>query len=151
MRHDSGLKDKIETARKQYGQQCLQTAKLKIKEQREPYLKEAGKYLDQKEIEAVLPPPTWKTVFEKNYTGIGFTGGVSNQGGIYIAKNGEDYKYGDRITVIGKNAQVWHEGNWQNLSNGKFVNINKSNNVGSSMGARAPQGEEIKIIVERML
>lgn len=127
----------------------LETAKAKPKEERKRYIEEAKRYVDQKTIDEAFPPPTWKKIFEKTYIGIGFTGGVSNQGGIYIAKNGDDYVYGDRITILSKNGEVWHEGRWQQLSNGKFVNINKSTNVGSSMGARAPIGEEISVIIER--
>ena len=77
LENNRNFKDKIKTEQVTYAQNCLQTAKSKTRNQQKLYIKEANKYLTQQQIYAVIPPPNWKIVFEKEYVGIGFTGGKS--------------------------------------------------------------------------
>jgi len=94
---------------------------------------------------------SWKTVFQKEYTGIGFTSGKDKDGCIYTAMNGRDYFYGDKIIIEGVNAQVWYDGGWQNTEDGKFQYINKSNKSKSQTAVRTKKGEIIIITIKRFM
>ena len=147
---DSGLAAQIKELTTAYGHKLLKVAKGKPKSQRKQYIQEARKYLSKKEIEAVFPPPSWKTVFAKQYVGVGFTGGddkEANDGTVCTAKFGKDIRIGDKIVVktYGNNVQVWDGPGWQKY---KYPIINEAGTKGYFC-VRAPKGVKFKVIIKR--
>ncbi len=113
IKYDSSLSKKRHTITREYGQKLLTIAKEKPKKDHRSYVNEALKYLSQKDVDEVFPPPTWQTIFLKQYTGVGKTGGDDpkyNDGGINTFKTNRDAFIGDRYTVIDANFEVWVNG-----------------------------------------
>ena len=156
VKYDASLEEGKNRITQAYGEKLLAIAKDKPKNERRRYVDEAKKYLTQQDVDAVFPPPGWKTVFKKEYSGIGFKGCSGckdddnyDDGTVLTAENGKDYKYGDKIIVKGKNAEYYYEGGWKKIKNGVFTNINKSRTVGNQLGIKAPNGEKVVIEVQR--
>jgi len=150
--YDDLLGEKKKKITREYGEKLLDIAKDKPKKERKKYVDEAKKYLTQEDINVVLPPPTWKTVFQKKYFGIGYTGGndPDNDGTMYTLENGKDCEYGDEITISGENAEVWYSGRWDKIKDESFTFVNKLSKKGARLSVRAPQGEEFTIKVQRL-
>ena len=92
---------------------------------------------------------TWKTVFSKEYVGVGFTGGddPDNDGTLYTAKFGKDILIGDKIiveTYRNKNIEVWC-GGWKKYHS---PIINQAGTKGYFC-VRAPKGIKFKVIIKR--
>lgn len=127
------------------GQRILQMAKQVSKNERKAFLDEAGKYLDQKTIEAVFPPPVWQTVFKETYVGRGYGKGDY----ILTARFGKDVMRGDKVIITGKDFEEYDNGAWnkrQNVSEG----INYNTTDGNSIGIKAPPGVEITVEIQRL-
>ena len=150
--YTSNYKEKIKEAQIAYARKCLQIAKNRPKNKRQPYLKEAKKYLTQKEINKVIPPPSWKTVFAKEYIGVGFTGGDDpkyNDGGIKTVKFGKDYVFGDKSIITGKIFEVWDNG-WKKYNKIR-IHINTTTNTGGFLTIRAPKGVKFTVEIQRLM
>ena len=100
----------------------------------------------------MLPPPTWKTVFQKKYFGIGYTGGddPDNDGTIYTLENGNDGEYGDESKASWEKAEVWYSGRWDKIKDESFTFLNKLSKKGARLSVRAPKDEEFTIKVQRL-
>ena len=148
LRNNKSFKNKIKAEQIIYAQSCLQTAKTKSRKGQKPYLREANKYLTQKEIYTVIPPPSWKTVFEKEFVGVGFTGGKYKDGGVATVECGKDVLIGDRIIVKGKgNEQIYNRGGWEKY---QYPIINKAG-VNGSFYIRTKKGEKFKVVIKRFM
>jgi tetratricopeptide (TPR) repeat protein len=143
---DASLTEEIKEVEASYGNKLLEIAQNHPKKERKKYINEARKYLDQKTIDEVFPPPTWKTVFKKTYIGKG----MGKNEHLLTAENGKDYVYGDKIIVEGNYFKVWDNGRWREFK-GKFININKSSNTGNSIGVKTPKGKSFTVIVQRFI
>lgn len=95
----------------------------------------------------IRPTANWQTVFEKEYIGIGYTGGDGNDGGILTAEIGKDMFPGYKYIVSGKNFEIW-KGKWIKYSH-QYSSINKASKKGN-LAIRAPQGEEVTVEVQRL-
>ena len=151
VKYNASLSQSKEDITKEYGEKLLATAKDKPKNGRRKYVDEAKKYLAQQDIDAVLPPPGWKTVFKKTFVGVGHTGGDDkkyNDGGIWTAKGGRDVLRGDRITVIDSNFEYWYDGGWNKYSKGERKTIYKIQQ-GNNQTFRNEKGKKFTVVVER--
>ena len=151
--YDPSLMEQIKAVQVNYGHNLLKIAKAKPKEHRKKYIDEAKKYLSQKDIDAVFPPPTWKTVFSKTYTGVGYTGGDDpkyNDGGIWTAKSGKDVFVGDRVTVIDADFEIWINGGWAKYPKGHRVPV-KRIKPGHHTTFRIEKGKGFTVVVERFM
>lgn len=149
--YDPSLIEQIKAAEVSYGHNLLEIAKAKPKEHRKKYIDEAKNYLRQKDIDAVFPPPTWKTVFSKTYTGVGHTGGddPDNDGSIYTAEFGKDVFVGDRYTVIDADFEVWNEG-WYKYPKRHRLPVNTIE-PGRNLTFRNGKGKHFTVVVERFM
>jgi len=146
---DPGLNEAKNTITKPYGEKLLESAKSKPKNDRKPYIDEARKYLPQKDIDSVLPPPEWKVVWKKQYTGLGFKeGGADGKGGIPTAKTGIHTEYGDKITVIDTDFEIWENAKWQSYKKGHEVH-NKSRSKNAPVGFRVQKGKKFTVLIKR--
>ena len=145
--YDSSHNVEIKELEVRYGRHLLKIAKGKSKKNREHYIEKAKKYLSQKEIDAVFPPPSWKIVFQKEYVGIGFTGGIYKDGGLPTAEFGKEILIGDKIIVIGNDIEVYNSGGWMKYKE-PITNINGTKDF---FDARAKKGKKFKIIVKRFM
>ena len=150
-RYDGSLNSEIKDIATAYGKGLLEQAKNKPKKQQKRYIDEARKYLSKKEIETVFPPPSWKTVFSKEFVGVGFTGGdepKDNDGTIHTVECGRTLKVGDRVIVEtqgNSNAEVWYSARWRKYSR---PIINQTATSGY-ICVRAKKGVKFKVIVQR--
>ena len=149
--YDPGLAPQVRELTTAYGRKLLKIAKGKPKSQRKRYIDEARKYLSKKEIEAVFPPPSWKTVFAKEYIGVGFTGGDEpkyNDGSVHTAKFGKDIRIGDKIMVEtygNNNIEVWDGPGWRRY---QYPYVNQAGTK-DYLCVRAPKGVKFKVIIKR--
>jgi tetratricopeptide (TPR) repeat protein len=93
--YDSSLYEEKERITREYGKKLLSIAKEKPKKERRKYVNEALKYITQEDVDAVLPPPTWRTVFEKVYFGRGIKGDKP----VPTVKFTEQILLGDKIVI----------------------------------------------------
>lgn len=140
---------KVNALYQEYARGLLRTAKNKPKNQRKRYINEASQYLPKSEIDAMFPPPYMKVIFQKQYTGIGYTGGEDGKGGIAVLTNGKNVHYGDRVTIIGEHAQGWIANKYKPAISGKvsFINHMRTND---DVGVRAPKGEDFTVTVTKL-
>jgi tetratricopeptide (TPR) repeat protein len=147
--YDGKLSAKIEKVMSEYWKRTLQTVKSLPKDERTPYINEAKKYLSQREIDAIIPPPTWQTVFGPTK----FTGnGMGENEFVTTVQCGKDYNNGDRIKIQGSRNDylVWNDGKWQiPQKDGSYTVNPKSHKSGGAIGVRFPKGETFKISVDR--
>ena len=129
------------------GTSILNFAKNQPKEEKKKLVELAKKYVDQSVIDGVIPPPEWKTVFKKEYIGIGFTGGPEKNGAIYAAKFGEDILVNDLVSVTGDNVEAYggDKSGW--MKNPEPI---KNKGTRGFLGVRAPKGEKIVVEVKRL-
>lgn len=151
VKYDPSLRQDMERICRAYGEKLLALAKEKPKNERERYVNEAKKYLNQKDIDAVFPPPGWKTVYKKTFIGVGYTGGDDdkyNDGGKWTAKDGRDIMRGDRITVIDSDFEIWYGGGWKKHTKGEWVTIYKTQS-GNNQTFRNEKGKKFTVVVQR--
>jgi len=141
--YDASLTDDRDRITKEYGKRLLAIAKEKPKKERKRYVDEAKKYLLQKDIDEVLPPPTWESVFTKTYIGKG----MGENGLIKINLKGILGR-GDRICVTGKEFERYYFGQWKRYKD-KQIFEQKNNPSGDPLGFKAPKGEKVAVEVQR--
>lgn len=150
VKYDASLSQDKERITKAYGEKLLAIAKDKPKKERRKYVDEAKKYLTQKDIDTVIPPPGWKTVYKKTFVGVGYTGGddPDNDGSIYTAEAGKDFKVGDRYTVVDTDFEVWRNGGWKKYPKGKWLDVIKIQR-GEHETFRNEKGKKFTVVVQR--
>jgi hypothetical protein len=132
---------------KNMGDRILSMAKNQnSREERNVLKSEARKYVSQERIDAVFPPPSWRTVFENTYTGRG----LGDEGEIKTAEGGVDLLRGDRIVIEGNIFQVredaWHPPQLYRYEKISRLILGK----GSFLLIKAPEGETFTVRVERL-
>ena len=150
--YDPSLSEEIKKVEVNYGKKLLELAQKQPKKERKQYIDEARKYLDQRTIEEVFPPPSWKTVFDKEFVGVGHTGGdepKDNDGTIHIAELGKDILIGDKtiIKTYGNNGDIWDGGKWQKY---RHPIINRTG-TSDYFCARAKKGVKFKVTIKRFI
>ncbi|MBW1850815.1 MAG: tetratricopeptide repeat protein [Deltaproteobacteria bacterium] len=60
--YDPALKEQVDGISLKYGKKLLAMAKERPKKERKRYVDEALRFVSQKDVDEVLPPPTWKMV-----------------------------------------------------------------------------------------
>jgi len=151
VKYDASLEKEKNRITQAYGEKLLAIAKDKPKEERKGYVDEAKKYLAQKDIDKVIPPPGWKTVFKKTYIGVGYTGGddPDNDGSIYTAKGGKDIQLGDRYTVIDTDFEVWYDGGWNKYPKGHWLPVKVVMKPSDDITFRLEKGKKFTVEVQR--
>jgi tetratricopeptide (TPR) repeat protein len=145
VKYDPSLEADANALKQDYGKKLLEIAKEQPKKQRKKYIEQAKNYVSQEEVDAVFPPPTWKTVFgPKKYTGNGF----GKKDYIKTAEYGKDILYGDKTVVTGNTFKVDNNG-WQDYST-KYEGISKSTETGVYLGVMAAKGEKFTVEVQRL-
>ena len=106
------------------------------------------KQLRQRQARTKQPAKTWKTVFAKEFVGVGFTGGVDGKGGIETAEFGKDIQIGDKIFVEKNNStEVWDRGMWRKY-HAPIINRTGHNDY---FGVRDKKNFKFKVIVKRLI
>jgi len=144
--YDPSLEKDIQKVKQAYGEKLLAIAKDKPKEERKKYIEEANKYVSQEFIDAVFPPPTWKTLFKQEYNGNGY----GKKDYIRTAEFGKDVQKGDKIIVTGTSFEVWDLGEWKK-STGKFETITQNTKKGVFVGVKTSKGEKFIVQVQRLV
>ena len=92
----------------------------------EPEMKKFPDDVEKAIVTAVWPDWPWKAVYQKTFTGVGYTGGdipEDNDGSIETARAGTDYQIGYRYTVIDSDFEVWREGGWKKFRQGQWLTV----------------------------
>ena len=102
--------------------------------------------MSQDEVDKVLPPPTWKTLFKRELVGEGF--GKSENGYLKNAPHvGKDLLKGDRMIITGKEFMYKASG-WQKAKKKAVIPINAEGNY--LTGIKAPMGQQITVEGQRL-
>jgi tetratricopeptide (TPR) repeat protein len=143
--YDPTLKAEVDEVTKAYGHKLLALAKEKPKKERKPLVEQALKYVSQEDVDAVLPPSMWRTVFKKTYTGKG----MGEKDGFGTAIFGETIMKGDKIIFTCSDFEIWDNG-WKKCSN-EYVKTSATLGSGKPFGVRVPKGEKITVEVQRLV
>ena len=147
VKYNPALKDDRDKVTREYGLKLLQFSKKKPKKERRKYVDEAKKYVTQKDVDAVLPPPSWKTIFKKEYVGKG----IQKKKKVKTVIFGKDYNNGDRITIIGNKFLIFTSDGWIGPEiKGQLVIVPKTHGSGQ-VGVRSPKGKRFTVKVERLI
>lgn len=141
------LAGKIHVAETAYGRELLQAAKKLPHGQRGKLMAEAGKYLDQKAIEAVFPPPKWYRILRLSTVGRG----MADMEAIPFIQSGDQFTQGDRIVFSGD--AYWLKvgnGGWKRYE-GRFEMSAVGRDDGRFIYVNAPEGTEVSVEIHRLL
>ena len=143
--YDPSLNTDRNRITKDYGKKLLAIAKTKPKEERKKYVDEAKKYLSQKDIDEVLPPPGWKSVkgFPKEFEGKGTN---SNEAFIVLTCC-EEVKAGEKVIFTGNKFLIGR--NKKKIHSGRYAFTYHGTESGLQYRVRVPVGEKITVDVKR--
>jgi tetratricopeptide (TPR) repeat protein len=116
------------------------------KDERNRLKSEARKYVSQEKVDSVIPPPSWKTVYEQSFAGKG----LEENSEIRTAEAGKDMLYGDKVIYKGSSFQIWEGGSWKPYDSRHEV-INKFNGGrGNFILIKTPLGQNVTVTIERL-
>ena len=124
-KYDPSLKGEIRQLLREYAYGVLSDAKGLSREKQDPCIREARKYLTKKEVDEVIPPPTWKLVpgSEKLLIGQGLDNSIK------AAEYKREIKFGYRIVITAENKSdvfyICNHNKWIKYM-GEFDEINSN-------------------------
>lgn len=112
------------------------------------YRTEAGKYVSEQTLQAVLPTPSWKTVYASAYIGKGYDAANRPQYHIRTVQFGREVKKGDKILVETQGSfRIWDAG-WDEYESEMEI-IPKNRADGQYLYVEGPKEKKILITVQR--
>ena len=148
--YDNSLYEEKTKMMRDYGKRLLAIAMEKPKEERETYVVEAFKYLPEEDIDEILPPPKWQTVFEEIYFGRGIKGDKS----VPTVRFNKDILYGDKIIITEHTGETFYvaDGNrWMEHKNRYEVINDYSGSEAAFLYVQAKAGVKLRLQIQRQV